>query len=377
MINGTVHPSSFCRPELSSLSQRRRVVSASIVEGLLHTRMGIGENVSATSHDVARAAGVSQGTVSRALRGMPGMTDRTRDRVLRSARALNYVPSETGRSLRTRQTRTIGVVSADLTNPFYPQLIEPIRAELDALGFRAVLIPDSPDSPVGVDRLSGRSVDGIIVTTALLGSSLPHDLRARSIPFVLVNREVDGAVGDTCIVDNRGGAVLVADLLVDLGHRRIGAIFGPSDTSTGRDRELALREQLGEHGITVPARYVRRGPFSYTTGRTAMHELLEGRTPPTAVFCGNDVIALGACNAAAARGIRVGPELTVIGFDDIEMASWDVFQITTVGCDLGTMARTAVELLIKRIAEPDSAVQRVVLQPKLVKRSSHHPVPGR
>ncbi|MCC4321349.1 type 1 periplasmic-binding domain-containing protein [Streptomyces malaysiensis] len=140
-------------------------------------------------------------------------------------------------------------MAADLTNPFYPELVQPPRTELDSLGYRTLLLPDSAESPVNAVQLADGSLDGVIMTTLTLGSSLPHTLAMCKIPLVLMNREVDGAVAGTCVIDNRDGAAKIAGLLAELRHGAVGAVFGPQNTSTGRDREIRLREGLGEHGI--------------------------------------------------------------------------------------------------------------------------------
>lgn len=324
-----------------------------------------------TSHDVAKIAGVSQSTVSRALRGMPGISPATVARVREAAQALAYVPSEAGRSLSTRQARSVGVFTEDLTNPFYPALVEPVRKRLEERGFRTILLTE-PDSVGAADSLPHGVVDGAIIATAHLGSRLPADLRSRGVPFVLVNRSVDGVDCDRSTVDNIAGGRLAAEFLSDLGHREVSAIFGPADTSTGRDRELGFRQGLSERGVSLPASGVRRGPFTYETGYDGALGLLRRRRRPTAVFCGNDVIALGALNAARAHGRCVGEDLTVIGFDDIAMASWELIDLTTVRCDVTSMAQTAADLMVDRIADPAAPFREVTLDPLMVARGSHH-----
>jgi DNA-binding LacI/PurR family transcriptional regulator len=328
-------------------------------------------NVKVTSHDVARLAGVSQPTVSRALRNLPGTSQETRAKVLAAARELAYIPSETGRSLSTRTTRRVAVVAEELTNPFYPELVEPLRLNLSRHGFRTVLITDHVDDPVEVEALADGSFDGVVLTTALRGSPVPRALRERRIPHVLANRTVDEPGSSSASTDNRRGAALVADLLASLGHKRIGAVFGPTATSTGRERASGLRERLRRHGIGLDRDLVRRVPFTHEAGAAAAADLLAARHPPTAIACGNDVVATGVLSAARAVGVRVPEELTVIGFDDISLASWDIVSLTTVRCDLASLARVAVELLARRIAAPDSAVSCPVLAPSLVLRGTH------
>ncbi|WP_410599599.1 LacI family DNA-binding transcriptional regulator [Amycolatopsis sp. lyj-90] len=326
-----------------------------------------------TSHDVARLAGVSQATVSRALRGDPRVTSTTLDRVRQAAQALNYVPSEAGRSLSTSSSRRIGVVISDLTNPFYPHLVGPLHDELERLDYRMMLFTERTESAIATQRLLDRSIDGVVLATATLDSALPDELGRRSLPFVFLNREADNVPADSAVVDNRKGGGLVAENLVRLGHRDVAMIGGPQDTSTGRDRELGFRLGLAEAGVALPEQYIRRGPFDFGTGYEALAALWELRPRPTAVFCGNDVIAIGALNAALRHGIRIPEELTLIGFDDIPMAGWESFDLTTVRHDLHEMARTSARLLAERIDNPGLAPRKEVFTPEIVFRgtSSH------
>lgn len=324
-----------------------------------------------TSHDVARMAGVSQPTVSRALRGRAGVSEETRQRVLDAAAALYYVTSEVGRSLSTRATLQVGVVVSELTNPFYPYLVEPLHDELDRAGYRMVLFTEAEDDIAALRRLLDRSIDGVVLTTSTHGSALPFELVRRSIPFVFLNREVEGVDADAAVVDNRMGGQLIAEELIRLGHRNISAIFGPELTSTGRERERGFREVLSEHGLPLPTSRVRYGPFAFDAGRSSMLHLLDHSPEQTAVFCANDVIAMGAYNAAAARRVRVPEDLTIVGFDDIPMASWDVFRLTTVGYDRVGMAQAASRMLLERVAHPQRPTQRLVVPPELALRGTH------
>ncbi|MER5495410.1 LacI family DNA-binding transcriptional regulator [Streptomyces sp. NPDC002490] len=329
-----------------------------------------------TSHDVARLAGVSQPTVSRSLRGDPRVAPGTRERVLAAAAALNYIPSEAGRSLSTRATKRIGVVVTDLTNPFYPQLVAPLHDELERLGYRMMLFTERSEDAVAMERLLDQSIDGVVLTTATTDSMLSGELIRRGLPFVFLNREDDSERADAAVADNVAGARLVAAELARLGHRRIAGIFGAANTSTGRDRELGFRLALAEAGVGLPETHVRRGPFEFATGRDALAQLLAAGPAPTAVFCGNDVIAIGVLDAALKTGLRVPADLTVIGFDDIPMASWASFELTTVGHDMHAMARTAARLLVRRIAGVDTAgTERVVFPAEMILRHTHGPAP--
>lgn len=325
---------------------------------------------------MARAAGVSQSTVSRALRGDSSVSVATRERIEQVAASLGYVPIESGRNLSTRATKRVGIVSPDLTNQFYPEVIEPMRKALDRAGYRMILMPVNDHDEDGLRSLADGSVDGAIFMTTLLGDRLPSLVASRGVPAVLVNRELDRPYLDTSVVDNHGGAQLVGDLLMSLGHRRIGAILGPADTSTSRDREAGFRMQLAEGGIALPSEMMFRGEFIHETGDRGIDALMSTSEPPTAVFCLNDVVAIGALSGLRRRGLVPGRDVTVVGFDDISMAAWDVFALTTVRCGLVGLAEAAVDLLLKRIADPSRELERVVASSELVLRGTHGPAPS-
>ena len=305
-----------------------------------------------TSWTVARAAGVSQSTVSRALRGDPRVREETRLRVDQAARRLGYVPNSLAASLASRSTRTVAVIVSDLTNPFFPSLLTPIYDELQIMGYRVVLFTERTDIPTGQEtlrRLLDRSIDGVLVTTATLGSRFAVELQQRGLPMVLLNRYIDGLDVDRVVSDNHGGAVIGGRHLLELGHRRIAVVRGPSNTSTSRDRVAGLSEVLAEGGVPLDPALVREGTFSHQSGYQHTRELLRLPDPPTAIVCGNDVVAFGALDAALSLGVRVPEDVSILGYDDIPMAAWEVFQLTTLRQPMGDMARAAVHMLAERI----------------------------
>lgn len=327
-----------------------------------------------TSFEVARLAGVSQPTVSRALRNLPGASPETRARVMAAARELSYIPSASGRVLSTSRTRRVAVVVEELTNPYYPQLVEPLRRELAEHGLRMVLVTHTEQGPVGVAELADGSYDGAILTTTERRSSLPRDLTERGIPHVLANRILDVPESPGVSLDNIDGIRQVVDLLVGLGHRELASIQGPTITSTGHERAQALLAAVHGHGLALPRARIRRVAFDHDAGMGAALSLLDSPAPPTALICGNDMIALGALSAARQRGVDVPRDLTVIGFDDIGPSAWPLADLTTIHADLDAVARTAVSLLLSEIegdAHGTITVQRIPV--KLVPRATHAP----
>lgn len=327
-----------------------------------------------TSHDVARAAGVSQSTVSRALRSPNGVSHKLRERVLSAAQSLGYTPSEIGRSLVTQSTRTIGMVVTDLGNVFYPFLIAPLHDELSDFGYRMLLFTDA-DSPDASLRLLDSSVDGAVLTTTTLDSPLPRRLQEGGLPFVFLARESDDVAADAAIVDNTLGASLLANEILRLGHRAIGAMLGPQNTSTGRDRRRGLRVTLAAGGVNFDDLPVHEGPYVPDTGYHGMQALMAADHRPTVVVCGNDSIALGALNAARALGLAVPEDVSIVGFDDLPIASWELVQLTTVRQPMNEMARVAGRTLVRRIegqAEP-GRIERTVFEPQLIVRRTLAP----
>ncbi len=311
-----------------------------------------------TSHDVARLAGVSQPTVSRALRDSGKVSEDTKRRVRAAATALGYVPSETGRALSSGRTRRIGLLLTDLENQFYPHVIAPMHRELEALDYQLVLQTESSDSGRVAERLLANALDGVLLATTTVDSVLPVRLRDRGVPFVYFNRTSESVEADSAEVDAGSGMHELARRILDLGHRRVGAIFGPRNTSTAEHREQALRDGLAAASVSISTTLSYRGPFDFETGSAGAHHLLQRDEPPTVIVCGNDVVAFGALNAARELGLAVPAQVSVVGFDDLPPARWPLLQLTTVAFDLDAMARRAAALLVARIEDGPAAPYR-------------------
>jgi LacI family transcriptional regulator len=328
-----------------------------------------GLNDLATSWDIARAAGVSQSTVSRVLNDDPRVARRTRERVADVIERLGYTPNGVARGLATRRTQLVGVVVSDVTNPFYPELLEAIENQLTEHGLKMILsnAGDRPEETY-MRVLEEQRVDGIVFTAAEVGSEAVRALARRRFPIVVANRSVDGVECDSVTGDNEAGARAAAQHLLDLGHRRIGVLSGHPDASTSRDRLAAFVDALAAADADTDPALIRNGWYAYEVAYRETIELLTLESPPSAIFCLNDLMALAALNAAAAIGRAVPQELSVVGFDDIRMASWERFQLTTVRQPLAEMARTSADLVAQRIESPDAPYQRLVFPSLLVRR---------
>ena len=327
-----------------------------------------------TSWDIAREAGVSQATVSRVLNDDPRVADATRQRVQAVIERWGYEPNAIARGLATRRSQLIGVIVSDITNPFYPELLEAIAQRLGERGLKMILFNAwQQDESDVVKLLLGHRVDGIIFTSALLDSTLVRDLVARRFPLVLANRYVDEVFCDSVLSNNADGAAQAARHLLDLGHRRIALIAGHPRSSTSRDRMRAFRATLADQGVSIEKDLTRDGQFRFEVAYAETLALLRLPDPPTAIFCVNDLMALGAVSAAKHLGVAVPEQVSILGFDDIPMASWDVFRLTTVRQPLPEMARAAVDLLAGRVIDVDHTPETMMFACTLVERATTAP----
>ncbi|WP_116947157.1 LacI family DNA-binding transcriptional regulator [Jiangella endophytica] len=323
-----------------------------------------------TSVDIARVAGTSQATVSRALNG-GRVAAATRERILAISRELGYTPNAAARSMVTSRTGLVGVVVSDLTNPFYPEFLEEIAACLGARRQHMLL----QNAAGGGDReavelLLQQRVDGIVFTAAVEGSEAVADLVARRFPVVLANRVVDAGC-DSVEGDHPAGAAAVVDHLAGLGHRHIAVLAGLPGASTSARRLAGIRDRLTS--LALPAPDVVETGFDYDRAVRAATELLTGPQPPTAIVGLNDQVAFAALNAAAALGVAVPSRLSVAGFDDVRQASWPTLGLTTVRQPQVAMAARSVALLNERIDDPDLAPRHEVLPAELIVRSTTGP----
>jgi LacI family transcriptional regulator len=323
-----------------------------------------------TSFDVARLAGVSQPTVSRALRDSDKVSDETKARVRRAAAALGYAPNAIGRALALGHSTRIGLVVTDLHNHFYGHVIPHLHAELSTRGYELVLITEASETAPIAEQIVANGLSGVVLTTTAVDSTLPGRLRDRDLPFVYFNRTAPSVESSSVTVDPEPGMTALVEEILRLGHRHIGAVFGPRSTSTGESRESVLRGLLDEHDLHLRRQDVRYGPFDFATGFSACLEVLDLDDPPTVLVCANDVVALGAMNAAAERGVEVPGFLSIVGFDDLPTSSWPLVQLTTVAYDLAAMSREAGRLVVDLVSTPDATFEHVVLSTSLVRRRS-------
>jgi LacI family transcriptional regulator len=340
--------------------------------------------VAATIVDVARLAGVSTATVSRVLSGTGAARPATRERVLAAVRDLDYAPSAVARALKRRETRTIGLLVTDIANPFFPQVVRAVEDEAHARGYGVVLgnAADDPERELAyLDLLLGRRVDGLIVASARATARHAARLARVPMPVVLVNSDAaEAAALPGIATDHRRGAQLGAEHLVGLGHRRIAYVGVPAHLATASAERIAgVHDALVAAGLDRNDLVVVEGDGRVDGAERAIAPLLGRPDRPTGVLGFNDLAAIGVLRAARAAGLRVPDDVSVVGFDDIEPASWTDPPLTTVRQPTDALGRWAVTRIADALAstEPMPAEPpRRILVPTLVVRGSSGPPQG-
>jgi LacI family transcriptional regulator len=308
-----------------------------------------------TIADVARAAGVSTATVSRALSGAPGLRPETRERVLAIARQLGYRPSGVARALKRGMTRTLGLIVTDIANPYFPAVVRAVEDAARQHGFTVLLGngDEDPDREAAyLELLAERRVDGLIVASGALGERHRRWLVDAPVPVVLVNSALPDTPLPAILSDNRAGGRLAAEHLLQLGHRRLGHIAGPPSSSATAERLAGIREAMAAWGLDPADLALETGDGHPSGGAAAMERLLRRQPAPTGVLCYNDLTAIGALRAAHARGLRVPEDLSIVGFDDIEAARYVEPPLTTVAQQVAAMGRWAVDYLVGQFSRP-------------------------
>ncbi|MFE9461105.1 LacI family DNA-binding transcriptional regulator [Streptomyces californicus] len=321
--------------------------------------------------DVAAEAGVSVATVSRVLNGHPSVSQEARTRVLAAVEALGYRPNAVARSLRTAQTRTLGLVISDVLNPYFTELARFVEEEARALGY-SVIIGNADERPDLQDHhvrtLIDRRIDGLLVSPADGGTPLLRDVALSGTPMVFVDRWIPGIDVPVVRADGTGAIRDLVAHLHGLGHRRLAIIAGPAATTTGGERVEAFRDALRDHGLALPDAYIGQGDFQAASGRRATERFLELAEPPDVVFAADNLMALGALDAIRARGLRVPDDIALAAFDDIPWFVHTGPPITAVAQPTADLARAAVRALADRIE--GRTPHSVTLPARLVVRRS-------
>jgi LacI family transcriptional regulator len=331
-----------------------------------------------TIRDVARAAGVSTATVSHVINSTRFVSDEVVTDVQRAMEALGYHPNVLARGLRSGHTRTIGLLLPDNSNLFFAEVSRIIEDVSFKNGYSLIICNTDANlvkEKSYLETLVAKRVDGILFIS-VGGSALNiQGVTQEKIPIVIVDREIEGLDADTVLADNQLGGYLATRYLVQLGHRRIACISGPSEMAPSQQRLVGYRKALEEAGIAFEDNLIVRGDFRYQSGERGMRTLMQVDPRPTAVFVCNDMMALGVIKAAHNLAIKIPEEFSVVGFDDIPLTEAVSPSLTSVSQPYTEMATAATELLLKRLAGLKrkgtiKECERIVFKPTLTVRES-------
>ena len=326
-----------------------------------------------TSLEVAKLAGVSQSAVSRVFTPGASASKSTTQKVRKAAEALGYRPNVLARAMQSGKSGVIGLVVAHLENQFYPVALELLSNALQAEGYR-ILMFTAPNSQEGIESvlqdLMDYQVDGIVTASVSLSSNLASRAQNNGIPVILFNRGQDSEEFIDVTSNNVEGGRKVARFLLAGGHERIAHIAGWQGATTGRDRQAGFLSQLDAAGIAPIA--VMDGMYQREAAIACADRIVDEFRDVDAIFVGNDFMAFGVIDTLRSKGIRVGEDVSVVGYDDVPLAAWGAYELTTVRQPVRRMVAATVERLLTLIKDNGAPVTSTKIDCDLIVRRSAH-----
>lgn len=332
-----------------------------------------GTMMKATIYDVAKEAGVSIATVSNAINGKGKVSSKKREQIFEIMKKLNYQPSVIASALMGKKTYTLGLLIPDISNPFFAEVARAIEDQAHLSGYSVIICStDNKDERVEryISLLEQKSVDGMIIATGVDNPDILAGLEARNVPIVMLSRENDALSVDAVVADDYVGGMMAGRHLTELGHRRMAVLSENRKVSSSRERLRGFKQALAERQIPFDDADIVICEHKVEEGKRAALALLGRPEKPTALFCCNDLLAIGAMQGAKELGVRVPEELSIVGFDNTILAEVTDPPLTTVAQPIAGMGKQAFQLLIEKLTEDDAARQRIVLRPELVVRGS-------
>ncbi len=333
-----------------------------------------------TISDVAKRAGVSTMTVSRVINNSGYISQETRERVEQAVAELGYVPNALARSLRFKQTKTLALVLTDIANPFFTTIARGVEDTASEHGFSVMFCntDESQDEEVEyLNVLLQKQVDGVLLVPACSSPESIAMIQDRGVPVVLLDRRVRGAQVDVVHGDSEGGAYQLTRHLLELGHRRIALLSGPENVSTAADRVAGYCRALCEAGLQPDRNLMYHMQFSQDAGYQMAMQALAQSPQPTALFAGNNFIAIGALRAVHENGLRIPQDISIVVFDDLPASLVMEAFLTVVDQSPYDLGQRATELLLNRLAgEGPEEPQEIVLPVQMTVRQSSGRVPA-
>lgn len=323
-----------------------------------------------TSGDVARRAKVSQSAVSRTFTPGASVSAKTREKVLKAAAELGYRPNALARAVISGKSRLIAMLVAYLDNQFYPIVLEQLSRVLQGSNYQVLLFMTEPgNQDEVVQKILQYQVEGIVMASATLSSTLARECGDTGIPVVLFNRYVAASPASSVTCDNIEGGRRVGDFLVRGGHRRIAYIAGAEDSSTNRDREAGFYKGLAEHGVTAFGRAI--GGYTFDGAAEAARQLLKRKERPDAIFVANDHMAFAVMDVVRTEfKLSIPRDVSIVGFDDVPEASWKGYDLTTISQSSRKMVEMTAAILLEQIGKRTVRKRAAVLPAELVIRTS-------
>lgn len=328
----------------------------------------------ATMKDVARLAGVSTSTVSHVINDNRFVSEAVRKKVLQAVEQLNYSPSALARSLKVNQTRTIGMLVTATTNPFFAEVVRGVERSCYERNYSLILCNTEGSAARmsdSVDTLLQKRVDGLLIMSTE-NNRIPAEVLRRypSLPVVMLD-SAPSLICNDIIQDNAVlGGEIATNYLISKGYTRIACITGPKEQKPSLGRLDGFFQAMNRAGLPIPGDYVIHSNFEFSGGLTAMERFLDLDVPPHAVFTANDAMAVGVYNALNQAGLRVGKDVAVVGYDDIELARYLSPPLTTIHQPKDELGKLAVETLLHRLKYPNDEPKILTLTPELVERHS-------
>ncbi|MGP1458611.1 MAG: LacI family DNA-binding transcriptional regulator [Treponema sp.] len=329
--------------------------------------------MNSTIYEVAKRAGVSTATVSHVLNRTRYVSDELKARVMAAIKELNYKPNTAARRLRDGNSKAIGLIVPDCTNPFFAEIARAVDRVCFSLGYNIILCNtdnSAAHQTYYLDMLISKQVDGVIFISCGTPDCGIQKCETACIPAVIVDRDANIGRADRIIINNEQGGYDAAKYLIQLGFTKIGCIAGPAEISSSIRRTEGFKRALKEHGIPLNENLIYNGDFHYKGGKDAFAHFQNLPEQPEAVFACNDMMAIGFIHAAAANGVSVPGDVSVIGFDNTELAAVISPNLTTIAQPIEEIAEIATKRLLKRIEAQDGEVKRIVLEPRLIVRET-------
>ena len=331
-----------------------------------------------TSLEVAKLAGVSQSSVSRVFTQGASASAATVQKVKKAADKLGYRPNVLARAMITGKSHIIGLVVAYLDNQFYPEALERLSNALQAKGYHILIFtaPNSGDGIEGVVRdLMDYQVDGIIAASVSMSSSLAALCSTAGIPVVLFNRGQPGSGLSAVTSANVKGGYRATQALIDAGHSSIAHIAGWNGSLTGTDRQQGFENAIANAQLTPFA--IMDGMYDRDIAAAAAHKLMSGATRPDAIFVGNDHMAFAVMDTIRSMGFTIPDDVSIIGYDDVPLAAWAAYELTTVRQPVNRMVEATVTTLLNQIENDETYLQTIEIEGPLIQRRSSRPAKGK